>query len=203
LIGIVHMSRRPFILSRETERSAIDRVIRDPAKRQLLYRMVDAVVRVRESGVVSPAELAPIVEGLEATDEAVWSRAAGWLAKLHAFSPSISATVDALAKSRSATMRFNLCASLHRFPPELAVPHLRQFLTDRSARVRGTALTVAVRADYTQLIPDFEVSLENERDAERQQDIRQAIALLRGESFARKGWIVRKLPDGGIEYSPQ
>ena len=79
------MPRPPFILSRETERAAIDRVIRAPTKRQMLYDMVDAILRVREAGTVSRADVAPILAGFEATDEAVWSRAAGWLAKLHAF----------------------------------------------------------------------------------------------------------------------
>jgi hypothetical protein len=194
--------RPPFILSRETERAAIDRVIRDSLKRQLLYDMVDAVLRVRESSAVTAADVAPILAGFEATDEAVWSRAAGWLALLHRFAPELSAALEQLAQHRSAVVRFNLCASLDRFPAEVAVPHLRRFLGDRSARIRDTVPTVAVKAGYQQLMPDFEAALKQERDSERQQDLKQAIALLRGETFQRDGWQVRKLANGNIEYSP-
>jgi len=196
------MPRPPFILSREAERAAIDRVIRDPTKQRLLYEMVDAVLRISELGTVSRSDLASILAGLEVKDEGVWGRATGWLAKLHAFSPDLSATVDELAHHRNAVVRFNLCASLDQFPAEVAIPHLRRFLSDRSARVRGAVLNVAVKAGYRQLIPDFEAFLAEESDAERQQDIRQAIALLRNESFVRDGWQVRRLPNGDIESTP-
>ena len=195
------MARPPFILSRETERAAIDQVIRDPAKRQLLYDMVDAVLRVRESGTVSAVELAPILAGFEATDEAVWSRAAGWLAKLHAFAPELSACLEELSRHRRAVVRFHLCASLDEFPKEIAIAYLRRFLSDRSARIRGTVPNVAVKAGYRELIPDFETLLAVERDSERRTDLRQAIALLQGQSFERDGWQVRKLANGNIEYS--
>ena len=195
------MSPPPFILSRETERAAIDRVIRDPAKRQMLYDMVDAALRVRESGTASSAEVAPILAGFEATDEAVWSRAAGWLAKLHAFAPALSACLEELSHHQSAVVRFNLCASIDRFPKEIALAHLRRFLSDRSARIRGTVPNVAVKAGYGELIPDFEAMLATERDGERRTDLEQAIALLRGQSFERDGRQVRKLADGSIEYS--
>jgi HEAT repeat protein len=190
----------PFILSREAERAAIDGVIRDPAKRRLLYEMVEAVLRVRESGAVTPVELAPIVAGFEATDEAVWSRAAGWLAKLHAFDPNVFTSLEELARHPRAVVRFNLCASLGRFPADVAVPLLRRFLSDKSARVRGTVLNVVVVAEFRQLIPDFEALLAQEHGPEVQQDIRQAIALLTGQSFTRNGWVVRKLANGAIEY---
>lgn len=194
------MPRPPFILSRETERAAIDRSVRDPRKRQMLYDMVDAVLRVRESGAVSPAEVAPILAGFKATDEAVWSPAAGWLAKLHAFAPELSACLEELARDRSAAVRFNLCASLDRFPAEVAVPFLRRFLTDKSARVRGTVLGLAMKEGYLQLIPDFEALLAQAHDTEEQKDLQQAIALAKGQTFTRDGVRIRKLPDGGIEY---
>lgn len=195
------MPRLPFILSRETERAAIDRVIRDSAKRQMLYDMVDAVLHVRETGTVSPADVAPILAGFEATDEAVWSRAAGWLAKLQEFAPELSASVEELARHRSAAVRFNLCASLDGFPKELAVAYLRKFLTDQSAKIRGTVLHVAVKAGYAELIPDFKTLLAEERDSERQLDLRQAIALLQGQTFERDGCRIRRLANGDIEYS--
>jgi len=195
------MPRPPFILSRETERAAIDRVIRDSAKRQMLYDMVDAVLRVRETGKITPADLAPILGGFEATDEAVWSRAAGWLAKLCAFAPEPLASLEELSRHKRAVVRFNLCASLDHFPREIAVAHLRQFLNDRSARVRGTVPNIAVKVGYQELIPDFEALLVGESDSERRTDLEQAIALLRGQTFERDGWQVRKLANGDIEYS--
>jgi hypothetical protein len=195
------MPRLPFILSPETERAAIDRVIRDPAKRQMLYDMVEAVLRVRKTGTVSPADVAPVLAGFEATDEAVWSRAAGWLAKLQAFTPELSASVEELSRHRSAVVRFNLCASLDEFPKELAVAYLRKFLTDKSAKIRGTVLNVAVKAGYAELIPDFETLLAKERDSERQLDLKQTIALLQGQTFERDGCQIRRLANGDIEYS--
>jgi hypothetical protein len=195
------MHRPPFILSRETECAAIDRVIRDPRKRQTLYDMLDAVLRVREAGKVSEADVAPILVGFEATDEAVWSRAAGWLAKLHAFAPELSASLEELSRHPNVVVRFNLCASLDRFQREIAVAHLRRFLNDRSARIRGTVPNIAVKAGYQELVPDFEALLADEHNRERRADLEQAIALLRGQTFERDGWQVRKLANGKIEYS--
>ena len=195
------MPHPPFIFSRETERNAIDRSVRDPAKRQILYDMVDAVLRVRETGAVSPAEVAPILAGFEATDQAVWSRAAGWLAKLHAFAPELSATLEELSRHRSAVVRFHLCACLNYFQREIAIAYLRRFLQDKSARIRGTVPNLAVAAGYAELIPDFEAMLATERDPERRTDLEQAIALLRGQTFERDGWQVRKLASGDLVYS--
>src|SRR5262245_53366930 len=117
------MPRPPFVLSRETERAAIDRNTPDPAKRQMLYEMVDVVLRVRESGKVSSADLAPILAGMEDTYEVVWGRAAGWLAKLCAFAPELSACVEELSRHRSAVVRWHLCVSLDQFPREMAVAY--------------------------------------------------------------------------------
>jgi hypothetical protein len=181
------MSRLPFMLSRNTERAAIDRVILDPLKRQLLYDMVDAVLRVRESCAVSAPDLAPILAGFQATDEAVWSRAAGWLAKLHQFVPELSTFLEQLATHRSAVVRGHLCACLDYFPAEVALVHLRRFLSDRSARIRGTVCSVAIKAGYRDLIPDFEALLKEEPDNQQGEDLREAIALLRGETFQRNG----------------
>jgi len=162
---------------------------------------VDAVLRVRETGTVSRAEVAPVLAGFETTDEAVWSRAAGWLAKLQAFAPELAASVEELSRHRSAVVRFNLCASLDDFPQELAVAYLRRFLKDKSAKIRGTVLNVAVKAGYAELIPDFETLLAEERDSERQWDLKQAIALLQGRTFDRDGCQIRRLANGDIEYS--
>ena len=194
------MPRPPFVSARETERAAIDRATPDPAKRQMLYNMVDAVLRVRETGTVSPAEVAPIVAGFEATDEAVWGRAAGWLAKLHAFAPELSVCLEELARHRSAVVRLHLCACLDKFQKEIAIAYLRRFLSDRSVNIRGTVPNVAVKAGYRELIPDFEIALSAERNRERRENLRQAIALLQGRTFERDGWQVRKLADGSIEY---
>jgi hypothetical protein len=196
------MPRPPFIQSRETERAAVDQLTRDPAKRQLLYGMIDAVLRIRESGTASQADLLPILRGFEAGEEAVWSSAGGWLAKLHAFAPELSSVLDHLAHHKNATVRRNLCASLNRFPPDVALSHLKRFLTDRSRRVRGFALGVSLRAGYRQLIPDFEAQLERTTDADEREDIEQAIALLRGETFTRDGMKIRRLDNGDLDCAP-
>jgi len=92
-------------------------------------------------------------------------------------------------------MRFALLLARARRP-------LRRFLRDKSARIRGTVPNVAVKAGYREMIPDFETLLAEERDSERQLDLRQAISLLQGQTFERDGWQVRKLANGNIEYSP-
>jgi hypothetical protein len=195
------MPKLPFIFSRETEYNAIDSYVRDPAKRLLLRQMVDAVLRVRETGAVTPAELTPILAGFEAKNESVWSNAAGWLAKLQGFAPELAPALEELSRHPSAAVRFRLCASLDRFPPEVAVPHLRTLLADRSARVRGTAVNVAVSQGWHQLIPDLEARLAQERNAERRLDLQQAIALLQGKTFTHGNTQVRKLPGGDLEFS--
>ena len=197
------MARPPFVLSRETEQAAINHAVRDAAKRKLLCEIVDLMLRVRESGKVSAADLAPIRAGFEASDEAVWSRAAGWLAKLCAFAPELSTVVEELSRHRSANVRFHLCASLDEFPRDVAVPYLRQFLNDASGRVRGTVPNLAVKARYSELLPDFERLLNQPKWKNQQEELKEAIALLRGEIYVRAdGWKSRKLPDGGIEFSP-
>ena len=195
------MGRLPFIFPRETERAAIDRVFRDARKRQMLYDMIDAVLRVRESGIVSDRELSPILIGFEATDEGIWGRAAGWLAKLYGFSPNdVTPTLQQLANDSRYLVRFHLCACLDKFPRDIAIQYLRGFLIDKSAQIRGTVVNVAVKAGYSELIPDFKTLLATERDDEQREDLRQALALLRGKTFKREGAHIRKLADGSIEY---
>jgi hypothetical protein len=196
------MSRPPFIFSRETERAAIDRAVRDPVKRELLYAMVDAVLRVRETSTITPTEMAPIIAAFKAADEALWGRAARWLAKLHAFLPSVATTIEALSQDRDATVRWHLCASLNLFPADLAVPFLRRFLSDKSARVRSTVLTIAVVGDFRALLPDLESWLLLEKKTETREDINEAIALLRDGKHIRDGTEIRRLPDGQLEYIP-
>lgn len=196
----------PFILSRETERAAIDRVIRDPAKRQLLYDMVDAVLRVRESGKVTEAELVPIRAGFDSPNEGVWGRAGGWLAKIVAFAPETVSLVQGLASHRSAGVRFRLCASLSesRFSDAVVLPLLRRLLTDRSKRVRDTAAGVCLRRQITDLLPELESELAGEREPGRRHDLERAIALIKGEAYveATGRYITRRTADGNIESSP-
>ena len=139
------MGRLPFIFSRETECAAIDRSVRDAKKRALLHEMVDVVLRVRETGQISLQEIGPVLEGLEARDEAVFARAAGWLAKLYRFDPNLDECLGRLSSDKRVVVRRNLCACQNYFPKEVAVPLLRKFARDANARVRGTARAVAVQ----------------------------------------------------------
>jgi hypothetical protein len=193
------MPKLPFAFIRETERAAIERAIRDPAKRQLCYDMVDAVLRVRETARVTEAELAPIIEGLAASSEAVWDRARGWLAKLHGFDPSLSTAIERLANDPRATVRWHLCAGLKKFPRELSTRLLRQFLSDRGAKIRGTAVTATIAGNHYELLPDLNTLLANEANPERQEDLKEAIALLEKHSHVRDGMEVRRIKDG-IDY---
>src|SRR5262245_46594374 len=155
------MARPPFIFSRETERTHIDRAMRDPAKRALLYEMVDAVLRVNETGKITEAELTPIRAGLQSSDERVWGRAGGWLSKLHTYAPETASAIDELASHRSAHVRFRLCGSLseRRFADSFVLPLLRRFLNDRSARVRDMAVGVCLRRQLKELLPELEAML--------------------------------------------
>ena len=197
------MPRPPFILSRETERAAIDRVIRDAAKRQLLYDMVDAVLRIRESGKVTEAELASIRAGFDSPDEAVWDRAGGWLAKIVAFAPETVSVVEELASHRSAGVRFRMCASLSdsRFSDAVVLPLLRRLIIDRSEKVRDMVAGVCLRRQITNLLPELESELAAEREPRRRRDLERTIALVKGEEYVEPGggYITRRTANGGIE----
>ena len=192
------MGRLPFIFSKETERAAIDRVVRNAKKRALLYEMVDVVLRVRETGQVSPEEIGPVLAGLEATDEAVFARAAGWLAKLHRFEPKLGECLDRLASDKRVVVRRNLCACLNYFPKEIAVPLLRKFVRDSNARVRGTARAVAVQMGLRELIPDFKARSNELSKDDEGRHFKQAIKLLEGKTLALKEYRMRRLPNGDI-----
>jgi hypothetical protein len=193
------MPRLPFIFARDTERAAVDAAVRARAKRKILYDMIDAVLRVNQTQQLTPADLKPVLRGFRFSDEAVWSRAAFWLAKLYAFDPGISADIDQLSTHHLPTVRFNLCCSLSRFPKALALPILRRLLYDKSLRVRRAVLGMAVQLRYNELIPDLQRRLKQEKLAPRRRNLVEAIAWLQGKSFALDGVKVRVLPNGDIE----
>jgi HEAT repeat protein len=196
---IALMPRLPFIFARETERAAVDAATRIRAKRNALYEMIDAVLRVNQTQKITPAGLKPILRGFKFTDEAVWSRAAFWLAKLYSVDPAISADIDQLASHRMPIVRFTLCSSLGRFPKAIAVPILRRLLFDKSLRVRRAVLGIAIHDRHTELIPDLQRLLKHEKFATRRRSIREAIAWLGGKSFSLDGLKVRVLENGDIE----
>src|SRR5687768_14738828 len=169
------MPPRPFIFSRETERAAIDRVFHEPAKKQILYEMIDAVIRVNQTRCVTPSDLAPILAGFEFTDEGVWSRAAGWLAKLHAFDPRITANLHDLSRNPSAIVRLNLFRSLDRFPKGAVLPLLRNFINDRSSRVRQAVLGVAMIQNYPELLPALQTRRNGQISAAERRSLDEAI----------------------------
>jgi hypothetical protein len=179
------MPRPLFILSRERERAAIDGVTFDPVKRELLYQMVEAVWTVRETGKFTEAELAPIRAGFLAPEESVWSRAGGWLAKLVEFAPELTRVVDELAGHRNELVRTRLCAVLadRRFPDILIWPRLKRFLTDRSELVRDMAVRVCIKRQGIKMVPALEAALEAEQDPQRQDRLKMAIALIKGEPY--------------------
>jgi hypothetical protein len=179
------MPRQLFILSRERERAAIDGVTFDPAKRELLYQMVEAVWTVRETGAVTAAELAPIRAGFLAEEEGIWSRAGVWLAKLVAFAPELTAVVDELAAHRNEVVRCHLCATLAdiHFPETFIWPRLKRFLTDRGETVRDMAVRVCIKRQGAKMVPALQAALDDEQDEQRRDRLRMAIALIRGEPY--------------------
>jgi HEAT repeat protein len=174
-----------FILSREKERAAIDEATFDPGKRELLYQMVEAVWKVRETGQVTRAELAPIRAGFQVPEEGVWSRAGTWLARLVDFAPELTSVVDELAMHRDDDVRSRLCASLtdRHFPDSLIWPRLKRFLTDHSDQVREAAVRVCIKRQNSRMIPPLQAALEAEQDAGRRSRLRMAIALIKGEPY--------------------
>lgn len=179
------MPKALFILSREKERGAIDRATFDPAGRELLYEMIEAVWRVRESGNVTDLELAPIRKGFLAPEEGIWGRAGGWLAKLVDFAPETIAAVDDLAMHRNEAVRCRLCATLtdKHYADNPVWPRLKRFLADRSDSVREMAVRVCIKRQSPRMLPPLEAALEEEQDQERRERIKMAIALIKGEPY--------------------
>lgn len=174
-----------FILSRDKERAAINRATSSLEKQELLYKMVDAVWQVRETGSVTEAELEPIRAGFLCDDEIVWGRAAGWLAKLVEFAPEITAVVAELSAHRSAAVRYRLCASLNdsRYPDALILPRLKRLLADRDAEVRDMAAQVCLHRRPAKLLPTLEAALGAEQDVSRRRRLKMAIAFIKSEPY--------------------
>ncbi len=194
---LASMPKPLFILSREKERAVIDRATFDPASRELLYDMVDAVWTVRESGQVSDLELVAIRKGFLATEEGVWGRAGGWLAKLVEFAPELIAVVDELATHRNEAVRCRICASLtdRHYADILVWPRLKRLLADRSELVREMAVRVCLKRQNPRMLPALEAALDEETDTERRERLKMAIALIKGEPY----WLTgkkRKPPTG-------
>jgi hypothetical protein len=179
-----------FILSREKERVAIDRVVFDQAKRELLYQMVESVWTVRESGRITEMELAPIRAGFLVTEESVWSRAGHWLAKLVDFLPELTNVVDELATDRNDDVRYRICAMMtdRHFSDALVWPRLKRFLADRNEQVREMAVRVCLKRQHPKLVPALEAALDAERSPERRDRLQMAIALIKGEPY----WLTGK-----------
>jgi len=172
-------------LSREKERAAIDRAIGDPLKRKYPYLMVDAVWMVRDTGMVTEAELAPIRAAFLERDPDIWRRAGGWLAKLVEFSNEVTGVVDELASHPDEAVRYRLCASLMdpRFPDVLIRQRLRKLLTDPSQMVREMTVTVCLKRPNQKLIPALEAARDVETLPELRQRLAMAITLIKGEPY--------------------
>jgi len=184
------MPRPLFILSREKERADIDGATFDLAKRELLYQMVEAVWRVRETGEVTGAELGPIRKGFWMPEEGVWSRAGAWLARLVEFAPELTKVVDELATHRNEGVRCRLCASLtdHHYAETFIWPRLKRFLNDQSEIVRDMAVRVCIKRQGTKMVPALEAALDAEQDLARRQRLQMAIALIKGEPY----WLTKE-----------
>lgn len=179
------MSHLLFILSREKERANIDGATYDLNKRELLYQMVDAMLNVRETGQVTEADLAPIRAGFLVTEESVWGRAGGWLAKLVNFSPELITVVDELAVHPQEAVRSRLCATLldPHFSDVLIWPRVKRFLADPSPQVREMAVRLCIKRRNPRMIPALESALEIEPDDARRRRLQMAISLIKGEPY--------------------
>jgi len=179
------MSRPLFILSRDKERSLIDAATLDPINRDLLYQMVDAVLTVRERESVTVVELAPIWNGFLSEDEAVWTRAGAWLAKLVDYSPELISVVDELLIHADEAVRSRICAALadKHIPDSIVWPRLKRALADRSEQVRETAIKICIKRQNPRMLPPLEAAYQAEPDERRRERLQLAISLIRGEAF--------------------
>lgn len=179
------MPRELFILSRERERVAIDRATPDPAKRELLYQMVEAVWTVRETGAFTSTELAPSRAGFLAEQEGVWRRAGGWLPKLVEFAPELTAVMDELASHRDPAVRCHLCATLtdRHYPDVVVRRRLRRLLADASHEVREVAVGVCIERPSTRMVPALEAARDAESDGDRRKRLQLALSLVKGEPY--------------------
>jgi len=176
------MPQLPFI-DRETEITAIDRAVQDPAQRRALYEIIEAVLRVNENQKVTPAELAPILAGFQFPDEALWRRAATWLVTVYDFDLSLSAHLDQLYDSLSALNRFNLCASVDHLPKTIAISLLRRSISDEIYRVKQVAILNSMQFGFIELVPDLKHRLQTETDAACQRYLYEAIFVLECKTY--------------------
>lgn len=179
------MSRPLFILSREKERSLVDAATIDPVGRDLLYQMVDAVLTVKERERVTMLELAPIWQGFMSDDEAVWTRAGAWLAKLVDYSPELTSVVDELLIHQDDAVRSRICSALadKHIADSLVWPRLKRALSDRSEQVREMAIKVCIKRQNPRMLPPLEAAYLAEPDEKRRERLQMAISLIRGEAF--------------------
>jgi len=179
------MSQTLFILSRERERAEVDGATLNPSSRDLLYQMVDAVLTAKQTARVTELELAPIRNGFFSEDEAVWSRAAIWLARLVDFAPELTSVVDELLANRDDSVRSRVCAALadKHIADALLWPRLKRVLADRSELVREMAITVCIKRQNPRMLPSLEAAYLAEPDEKRRERLQMAISLIRGEAF--------------------
>jgi len=97
------------------------------------------------------------------------------------------------------SIRLNLCSSLDRFPKTIAISFFRRFLTDKSWRVQQAVLGIALRHQYTELIPDVQARLKTESKPDRRRNLRETIEWLQSKSFKLDGLKVRQHANGDIE----
>jgi hypothetical protein len=179
------MSRPLFILSREKERSLVDAATLDSINRDLLYAMIDAVLTVKERESVTVVELAPIWNGFFSEDEAVWTRAGSWLARLVDYSPELTSVVDELLIHQDDAVRYRICAALadKHIPDSIVWPRLKRALADRSEPVREMAIKVCIKRQNPRMLPPLEAAYQAEQDEARRERLQMAISLIRGEAF--------------------
>src|SRR5262245_41340785 len=165
------MSHPLFILPRDKERAAVDGATLDPASRDLLYQMIDAVLMVKERERVTEYELAPIRNGVFSEDENVWVRAGGWLAKLVDYAPELTSVVEELLMHHDDAVRYRVCAALadRHIADPLVWPRLKRALSDRSEDVREMAIKVCIKRQNPRMLAPLEAAFLAEPDEKRRE----------------------------------
>lgn len=183
-----HATAKDLIWSfgRETEIDYVNSRTSNELYRKLLYAVVDAVIEIRETGVVTPTHLEAFRTGVECSNEVVLGPAGKRLVECSYLSPLASSALLALATSPKWRVRFNVMCLLEDRPPEaLAMQLLQIGLQDNSSKAACRAVQACDEVRYPSALPLLESRLGVEDRPEVIDTIRWTLGLMRTTPIIR------------------
>ena len=190
------MGERPKLWSfdRKTEVEAVDRATSNQEYRELCYRVIDAVLEIREKGQVRPENLDAFAEAVECSYEWVFSSGGRRLSECSYFVPEAGQRLLDLMSSPKWRVRLNTVAIMDYRPREdILLLVLRKGLEDQSAKVRKLAVGKILGLKLLQLLGAMETRSGVEKDAETLEYLNQTINWLQGKPAMMDGkpmWFV-------------